>query len=87
MVKAYVCSRGSIVDIFFEIENILVKFQNHRVTIIHPTWTYKNYPEIDVPDAFYKQVLQMSNAKINLDNELKDFASIYSGIINEIGRQ
>jgi hypothetical protein len=70
------------IDICFEQDNILVRFKlgnQSSVSVQIPEFSYTNYPEIEVPDAFYERVIDMANAQ-------KEFNAIYSGVISELAK-
>lgn len=91
MVKACVYreNNNSSIDIFFENENIVIKFLNEDVTIEKVESPdrrshYLNCPQVDFPDAFYEEVIELSNTQEKLSNALKRMGYIYSGVIADL---
>lgn len=80
MVTAFICKgNNQAVDIFFDNENILVRFFKTRLSLqkvedeeslVH----YRNCNQIDVPDAFYEQVVEMFNTQENLSRSMDRFS-------------
>lgn len=80
--KAFLRVNNQSIDICFDRENILVRFKLGNpgsVSVQIPEFSYTNYPDIEVPDAFYERVMDMANAQ-------KEFNAIYSGVISELAR-
>ena len=88
--KAFLISSGQNVKFFFKTECVCVTFHYgnpSNVTITCGDIDCLNYPEIDVTDIFYNQVLEMSIAYKKLNNELDIFNSIYSEILSDLKNQ
>lgn len=90
MVTAFICKRNNqAVDIFFDNENILVRFLITRLSLQkveddESLAHYRNCHQIDVPDAFYEQVVEMFNAQENLSQSVDRFLNVYSGVITDL---
>jgi hypothetical protein len=90
MVTAFICKgNNQAIDIFFDNENILVRFLKTRLSLqkvedeeslVH----YRNCNQIDVPDAFYEQVVEMFNTQENLSRSMNRFRNVYSGVIADL---